>query len=101
MEAGCQNCHAADMVLVNNDVGWTLTEGKDLFRQRGCVGCHRYEGYDKEPEELLSVAQQIKQLDQEKRDNVKQAGYLMKQHAKAATKEQANYCEHTAEHGKV
>ena len=43
------------------------------------MGCHRYEGYDKEPEDLLSVAQQIKQLDQEKRDNLKQAGYLMKQ----------------------
>ena len=90
MEAGCQTCHAADMVLVNNDVGWTLTEGKDLFRQRGCVGCHRYEGYDKEPEDLLSVAQQIKQLDQEKRDNFKQAGDLMKQADKAESNEEAN-----------
>ena len=61
-EAGCQTCHAADMVLVTNEVGWTLSEGKDLFRQRGCVGCHRYEGYDKEPEDLLLIAQQIKQL---------------------------------------
>jgi cytochrome c2 len=91
MEAGCQTCHAADMVLVSNDVGWTLTEGKDLFRQRGCVGCHRYEGYDKEPEDLLSVAQQIKQLDQEKRDNFRQAGDLMKQADKAASNEQANH----------
>jgi cytochrome c551/c552/predicted nucleic acid-binding Zn-ribbon protein len=90
MEAGCQTCHAADMVLVSNDVGWTLTEGKDLFRQRGCVGCHRYEGYDKEPEDLLSVAQQIKQLDQEKRDNFKQAGDLMKQADKAESNEEAN-----------
>ena len=90
MEAGCQTCHAADMVIVNNDVGWTLTEGKDLFRQRGCVGCHRYEGYDKEPEDLLSVAQQIKQLDQEKRDNFKQAGDLMKQADKAESNEEAN-----------
>jgi cytochrome c peroxidase len=64
MEAGCQTCHAADMVLVNNEVGWTLSEGKDLFRQRGCVGCHRYEGYDKEPEDLLAIAQQIKLIDQ-------------------------------------
>src|SRR5882672_4657614 len=91
MEAGCQTCHAADMVLVSNDVGWTLTEGKDLFRQRGCVGCHRYEGYDKEPEDLLSVAQQIKQLDQEKRDNVKQANDLMKQADKAESNEEANH----------
>jgi cytochrome c551/c552 len=90
MEAGCQTCHAADMVVVNNDVGWTLSEGKDLFRQRGCVGCHRYEGYDKEPEDLLSVAQQIKQLDQEKKENLKQAGDLMKQADKAESNVEAN-----------
>jgi cytochrome c551/c552 len=91
LEAGCQTCHAADMVLINNDVGWTLTEGKDLFRQRGCMGCHRYEGYDKEPEDLLSLAQQIKQLEQEKRDNIKQAGDLMKQADKAESNEEANH----------
>lgn len=90
MEAGCQSCHAADMVLVSNDVGWTLSDGKDLFRQRGCVGCHRYEGYDKEPEDLLSVGQQIKQLEQEKKDNFKQASELMKQADKAETNDEAN-----------
>jgi cytochrome c551/c552 len=91
VEAGCQTCHAADMVLVTNDVGWTLSEGKDLYRQRGCVGCHRYEGYDKEPEDLLSIAQQIKQLDQEKKENLKQAGYLMKQADAAASNDEANH----------
>jgi cytochrome c551/c552 len=91
VEAGCQTCHAADMVLVMNDVGSTLNEGKDLFRQRGCVGCHRYEGYDKEPEDLLSVAQQIKQLDQEKTENLKQAAYLMKQADAAASNDEANH----------
>jgi cytochrome c551/c552 len=90
-EAGCQTCHAADMVLVTNDVGWTLSEGKDLYRQRGCVGCHRYEGYDKEPEDLLSIAQQIKQLDQEKKENLKQAAYLMKQADAAETNDVANH----------
>src|SRR5712691_146489 len=89
-ESGCQICHSADMVLVTNDVGWTLTEGKDLFRQRGCTGCHRYEGYDKEPEDLLSIAQQIKQLDQEKKDNFKEAGDLMKQADKAESNDVAN-----------
>src|SRR5260221_449668 len=54
------------------------------------MGCHRYEGYDKEPEDLLSIAQQIKQLDQEKRDNFKQAGDLMKQADKAESNEEAN-----------
>jgi cytochrome c551/c552 len=91
VEAGCQTCHAADMVLVMNDVGRTLNEGKDLFRQRGCVGCHRYEGYDKEPEDLLSVAQQIKQLDQEKTENLKQTAYLMKQADAAASNDEANH----------
>ncbi len=90
LEAGCQSCHSADMVLVSNDVGWTLTEGKDLFRQRGCVGCHRYEGYDKEPEDLLSIAQQIKLIDQEKKDNLKQANNLMKQADTAESNEEAN-----------
>src|SRR6266446_564498 len=89
-EAGCQICHTADMVLVSNDIGWTMSEGKDLFRQRGCTGCHRYEGYDKEPEDLISVAQQIKQLDQEKKDNFKQAGDLMKQADKAESNDEAN-----------
>ena len=89
-ESGCQICHSADMVVVVSDVGWVVSEGKDLFRQRGCVGCHRYEGYDKEPEDLLSVAQQIKQLDQEKKDNLKQAGDLMKQADKAESNEEAN-----------
>jgi cytochrome c551/c552 len=90
MEAGCQSCHSADMVLVTNDVGWNLSEGKDLYRQRGCVGCHRYEGYDKEPEDLLSIGQQIKQLEQDKKDNVKQADDLMKQADKAESNEEAN-----------
>jgi mono/diheme cytochrome c family protein len=90
MEAGCQNCHAADMVLTINDVGWTLSEGKDLYRQRGCVGCHRYEGYDKEPEDILSMGQQIKQLEQEKKENLKQANDLMKQADAAASNAEAN-----------
>jgi cytochrome c2 len=90
VEAGCQTCHAADMVLISGDVGWTLTEGKDLFRQKGCMGCHRYEGYDKEPEDLNSVSQQLKQLEQQKTENIKQADYLMKQADAAESNEEAN-----------
>ena len=90
VEAGCQTCHAADMVLVSGDVGWNVSEGKDLFRQRGCNGCHRYEGYDKEPENLQSVDQQLKQLETEKKDNVKQAADFMKQADAAQSNEEAN-----------
>jgi len=90
-QAGCQTCHAADMVLASGDVQWhTINDGKDLFRQRGCMGCHRYEGYDKEPEDLNSVGQQIKQIETQKRDNIKQIAYLMKQADAAASNEEAN-----------
>ncbi len=89
-EAGCQTCHAADMVLVSGDVGWTISEGKDLFRQKGCMGCHRYEGYDKEPEDLNAVSQQIKQFEQQQTDDTKQAADLMKQADAAESNEEAN-----------
>ncbi len=90
-EAGCQSCHAADMVLASGDVQWqTINNGKDLFRQRGCMGCHRYEGYDKEPEDLNSIGQQIKQIETQKRDNVKQTAYLMKQADAAESNDEAN-----------
>jgi len=89
-EAGCQTCHSADMVLLVGDVGGTISEGKDLFRQKGCVGCHRYEGYDKEPEELNTVSQQIKQFEQQKKENVKIAADLMKQADAAQSNEEAN-----------
>ena len=90
-EAGCQTCHSADMKLVSGDTDWpVINQGKDLFRQRGCNGCHRYEGYDKEPEDLLSIAQQIKQFEQEKKDNLKQSTDFMKQADSAASNEEAN-----------
>jgi cytochrome c551/c552 len=91
MEAGCQNCHAADMVLASGGTEWkVIDEGKDLFRQKGCMGCHRYEGYDKEPEELNNITQQIKLFDQQKIDNLKDAADLMKQADAAQTNEEAN-----------
>lgn len=91
MQAGCQNCHAADMVLASGGTEWkVIDDGKDLFRQKGCMGCHRYKGYDKEPEELNSITQQIKLFDQQKIDNLKQAAYLMKEADTAETNEEAN-----------
>ncbi|HXY09032.1 MAG TPA: hypothetical protein VEI52_14410 [Terriglobales bacterium] len=89
-EAGCQTCHSADMVLLVGDVGGTISEGKDLFRQKGCVGCHRYEGYDREPEELNTVSQQIKQFEQQKKENLKISADLMKQADAAESNEEAN-----------
>ena len=90
VEAGCQTCHAADMVVVTNDVGWIVSEGKDLFRQRGCVGCHRYEGYDKEPEDLLSVAQQIKQVETGEERERQASGLLDEAGRCCGTNDEAN-----------
>ncbi len=91
VQAGCQTCHAADMVLASGGTEWkTIDDGKDLFRQKGCMGCHRYEGYDKEPEDLNSVSQQIKQLEQQKTENVKVGADLMKQADAASSNEEAN-----------
>jgi cytochrome c551/c552 len=90
-QAGCQTCHSADMVLVSGDVQFqTINSGKEIFRRRGCNGCHRYEGYDREPEDLNSVGQQIKQIETQKKDNIKQTAYLMKQADAAESNDEAN-----------
>ena len=62
-EAGCQSCHAADMML---DYGPVINEGKELYRRKGCIGCHKYEGYDNQDELLLSARQSIRSFEQEK-----------------------------------
>ncbi len=62
MEAGCQQCHSNDRVLQYAD---NLTLGKDLFQQRGCVGCHRFEGYDREADALTNARQETKQLEEQ------------------------------------
>jgi len=44
MEAGCQTCHAADMVLVSNDVGWDAQRWQRSFppaRLRGLSSLRR------------------------------------------------------------
>lgn len=58
IEAGCQQCHTRDIQLPFADV---LTQGKTMFDHRGCVGCHRFEGYDPELEQLQAVQQTISQ----------------------------------------
>jgi cytochrome c551/c552 len=63
-EAGCQTCHAADMVLVSGTWDGTSAKAK-TSSGKGCVGCHRY-GATRSPN-LNSVSQQIKQLETRKR----------------------------------
>ena len=97
VEAGCQTCHQADMFIQTGSVGQTISEGKFLFRQRGCNGCHRYEGYDREPEELLNIGQQIKQMEQQQRDNLREASIAMKQADQAESNDEANRLNQRAE----
>ncbi|PWT83663.1 MAG: hypothetical protein C5B44_00215 [Acidobacteria bacterium] len=68
-EAGCQQCHARDRVTLGAE---TLNLGRDLFYQRGCVGCHRYEGFDRETDSLGAARQSISQLEDQITANQKQ-----------------------------
>jgi cytochrome c2 len=68
-EAGCQQCHAKDRVTQGAE---TLNLGRDLFSQRGCMGCHRYEGFDRETDALASTRQSISQLEDQITANQKQ-----------------------------
>jgi cytochrome c551/c552 len=63
-EAGCQQCHTGDMVIEHAE---TLNKGKELYREKGCIGCHRFEGFDNQGERLLSARQEIRQLEMEKK----------------------------------
>ena len=70
VEAGCQQCHSNDRVLLGAD---TLNLGKDLFQERGCVGCHRYEGFDRETDLLTNTRQSVNQLEEEIKTNDREA----------------------------
>jgi cytochrome c2 len=69
-QAGCQQCHTNDRVLQGAD---TLNLGKDLFYQRGCVGCHRYEGFDRDSDALTNTRQTISQLEDQIAANERQS----------------------------
>jgi cytochrome c551/c552 len=69
MEAGCQQCHAKDRVTQGAN---TLNRGRDLFYERGCVGCHRYEGFDRESDALSGTRQNTTQLEDQILQNEKQ-----------------------------
>lgn len=68
-EAGCQQCHSKDRVTQGAE---TLNQGRDLFYVRGCVGCHRYEGFDREADALSGSRQNTSQLEDQIIANEKQ-----------------------------
>ncbi len=86
--AGCQQCHASDMVTEHAPV---LNSGKQLYRAKGCIGCHSFQGFDNQDEKLVSTRQQITQLAAEKAQNeldiprLKKLGDLASDNATAET----------------
>jgi cytochrome c551/c552 len=75
-EAGCQQCHSAD--------AWTehapqLNEAKILYRDRGCIGCHNYAGFDNQGEQLQDTEREIASLEKDKTDDNQQIPLLNKQ----------------------
>lgn len=86
MEAGCQQCHAKDRVTQGAD---TLNRGRDLFYERGCVGCHRYEGFDRETDALSGTRQNTTQLQDQILQNEKQIRQDTEASAQAADDNEA------------
>ncbi|HWQ56677.1 MAG TPA: hypothetical protein VN442_23525 [Bryobacteraceae bacterium] len=58
-EAGCLQCHFKDRVLEHAPV---LTRGRDLYELKGCAGCHRYEGVDRDADGVADVRKEIQNL---------------------------------------
>jgi hypothetical protein len=64
-QAGCHQCHASDLVL---DHATVLNTGKEIFRGKGCMGCHRLEGFDAEAEALNANRQGIRKMEGERKE---------------------------------
>src|ERR1700730_14342363 len=73
-EAGCQRCHAGDMITQDAPV---LSRGRELFRRNGCTACHVYQGFDHE-NETGEVRQVLAQLQSDRRAKLDQIARLNK-----------------------
>lgn len=64
-EAGCHQCHGKDLVLDHAEV---LNRGKEIYYVEGCVGCHRFEGFDTEAEALAEVQSSLHTLMEDRKE---------------------------------
>ena len=87
IEAGCHQCHSQEVVTPQAEV---LNKGRELFLNKGCWGCHRFEGFDKESDLLSDVRNEIKFRTDEKAANEKQVRRNNDLGDEAADDEQAN-----------
>jgi cytochrome c551/c552 len=67
-----------------------LNHAKKLYREKGCIGCHRFQGFDNQDEELVSARQTITQLENEKKDDELQIAQLNKKGDSAPDNDTAN-----------
>jgi len=74
-------------------VGWNAQRWQSLSASAAAWAVIVSEGYDRNPKTALRFAQQSKQIEQEKKDNFKQADDLMKQADKAESKRGGNRSE--------
>ncbi|MGA2577355.1 MAG: c-type cytochrome [Bryobacteraceae bacterium] len=86
LEAGCQQCHSQEIVT---EMANTLDAGREVFRLRGCMACHRYEGFDRDPDELSTVNQDIRQLTQQKAEFMREAGFSVEKGDRTRNNEDA------------
>lgn len=85
-DAGCQQCHSADAWTQDAPV---LNEAKELFRSRGCIGCHNYAGFDNQGQQLQDTVRKIAALEKEKTDDNQKIPLLNKQGDQAPTNAEA------------
>jgi cytochrome c551/c552 len=86
VDAGCQQCHSREIVTEMAD---TLNAGREIFRLRGCMGCHRYENFDREADEITATNQQIRQLEQQKAEWLREAGFSIAKGDKTRNNDEA------------
>ncbi|HUO27920.1 MAG TPA: hypothetical protein VMU80_01790 [Bryobacteraceae bacterium] len=86
LEAGCQQCHSQEIVT---ELAPTLDAGRELFRLRGCMACHRYEGFDRDPDDLAAVNQDIRQLTQQKAEWTREIGFSVAKGDRTRSNEEA------------
>ncbi len=86
-EGGCVQCHRLDRQLEGAD---TFNAAKNLFQDRGCRGCHAYEGFDVESAQMREAHKGIADLKLDREATEVEIERLLEQGDRAETNEQAN-----------
>jgi len=86
IQAGCQHCHAREVVT---EYAGALNDGRELFRRRGCMGCHRYDGFDRDGDELTTTRLQTRNLEQQRAEFEREIGLSIRTADKARDNKEA------------